>query len=206
MYRNCWSLSGEKASPDADPDAGPALLMNTCVRYLPSGVNSWTRRFDRSTTYKMLSFDSRTPWTGLANFGDPSPSVSSVRGAPPPSAAPSAFRGPPEAPGPPESGSSTGGFPHAPHMRLNAPLSASKTTTRRLPYPSATYTSLVLAVTNRSPGLFTLLGSVLPLLTERPPISSRNFPLLVNLSIMSSDRFVFDWPLGLLPLIQTLSL
>src|ERR1700688_879738 len=107
MYRNCWSLSGEKASPDADPDAGPALLMNTWVRYLPSGVNNWTRRFDRSTTYRMLSFDSRTPWTGLANLGDPSLSVSSVRG-PPPSAAPSAFRGPPEAPGPPESGSSTG--------------------------------------------------------------------------------------------------
>ena len=43
--------------------------------------------------------------------------------------------------------------------------------------------------------------SPLPLLTVRPPNSLMNFPSTVNFRIMSSERRVLDWPLGLLPLI-----
>ena len=42
-------------------------------------------------------------------------------------------------------GGSSGVLPNAPHMRLKAPVSASRTSTRRLPYQSATKTSFVFA-------------------------------------------------------------
>ena len=49
-------------------------------------------------------------------------------------------------------GSSVGLLPNAPHIRLNLPVSASKTMIRRLPYPSATKSSFVAACTNVSAG------------------------------------------------------
>ena len=39
--------------------------------------------------------------------------------------------------------SSSGALPNAPHMRVKAPVSASKTATRWFPYPSATNSSFV---------------------------------------------------------------
>jgi hypothetical protein len=52
---------------------------------------------------------------------------------------------------------SVGTLPNAPHIRLNLPVSASKTMTRRLPYPSATNSSFVLRVHERVGGLIQIL-------------------------------------------------
>src|SRR3954470_11049367 len=80
-YRNCCCASGEKPRPAAELFDGPARLMNTCVRYLPSGVNTCTRRFDRSATYTSPSFEILIACTGLLNVSAPGPSVSSCGGA-----------------------------------------------------------------------------------------------------------------------------
>ena len=52
----------------------------------------------------------------------------------------------------------------------------------------------------------TLLVSALPLLTLRPPICSRNLPLLSNFKSMSSSRLRSDGATGALPPIQMLFL
>ena len=55
--------------------------MNTCVMYFPSGVNTCTRRLDRSATYTSPSLEILTACTGLLKVGEPGPSVSSAGGA-----------------------------------------------------------------------------------------------------------------------------
>ena len=79
-------------------------------------------------------------------------------------------------------------MPKAPHIRLNAPVSASSTMTRRLPYPSAMNASLVFWYTKISHGILKFFVSLFPPLASLRPICDRNLPSGVNLRIMSSDR------------------
>src|SRR5262249_47297631 len=76
--------------------------------------------------------------------------------------------------------SSLGFSPYAPHARLNAPVFASNTAIRRLPKPSATYTSLAASSTATPAGRFKLVW--LSLLPAWPalPICMRNLPVLSN--------------------------
>src|SRR3989442_4805202 len=93
---------------------------------------------------------------------------------------------------------SSGFLPYAPQWRLYAPVSASNTITRRLPYPSATSTSLVFECTVMPAGRLRCVVSLLSAFTPPLPICSRNLPSLVNFRICPS-------PLPL-PVNQTLSL
>src|SRR4029077_10703577 len=119
--------------------------IQTWVMYLPSVVNTCTRLPPRSATYTRPSLETFTPCTGGTNCDGPvslgSNPVARVRLASS-SAAEALAAAPVKAGG--RGGSSMGTLPNAPHMRLNAPVSASNTMTRLLPYPSATKISLVL--------------------------------------------------------------
>src|SRR5207245_6004925 len=119
--------------------------IHTWVTYLPSVVNTCTRLPPRSATYTSPSFETLMPCTGGTNCEGPgslgSNPVAKVRLAS--SSAAAALAASPVKAGE-LGGSSIGVLPKAPHMRLYAPVSASKTMTRLLPYPSATKISLVL--------------------------------------------------------------
>src|SRR5688572_29810376 len=92
-------------------------------------------------------------------------------------------------------GGSIGFLPYAPHILLNAPLAASYTITRLLPYPSDTNSSFLLGW-RRSPEAPSKNGVVLPPVWPRLPICMTNFPLFVNFRIWPSCGIA-------LPTIQT---
>src|SRR3984893_11288304 len=131
------------------PIAKHQRSIQTWVMYLPSVVNTCTRLPPRSATYTSPSFETLTPCTGGTNCEGPgsvgSNPVASVRLAArsDSSSAAATLAAPPVRDGG-RGGSSIGVLPNAPHMRLYAPVSASNTMTRLLPYPSATKISLVL--------------------------------------------------------------
>src|SRR3984893_785213 len=151
-YRKRCAGSAEKATLAAvlallhpPPTTRHQRSIHTCVMYLPSVVKTCTRLPPRSATYTSPSFETLTPCTGGTNCEGPgslgSNSVARVRLASS-SAAAALAASPVKAGG--RGGASIGVLPNAPHMRLYAPVSASNTMTRLLPYPSATKISLVL--------------------------------------------------------------
>src|SRR6202030_43866 len=159
-YKKRCPGSGEKATLAAvllllhpPPTTRHQRSIHTCVMYLPSVVKTCTRLPPRSATYTSPSFETLTPCTGGTNCEGPgslgSNSVARVRVDS--SSATAAFAASPVNAGG-RGGSSIGVLPNAPHMRLYAPVSASNTITRLLPYPSATKISLVLGYTKTSAG------------------------------------------------------
>src|ERR1700680_1763557 len=151
-YRKRCSGSGEKATLAAvlpllhpPPIARHQRSTHTWVMYLPAVVNTCTRLPPRSATYTRPSLETLTPCTGGTNCEGPgslgSNPVARVRLASS-SAAAALAAGPVKAGG--RGASSIGVLPNASHMRLYAPVSASNTMTRLLPYPSAMKISLVL--------------------------------------------------------------
>src|SRR6202030_3812070 len=151
-YRKRWSGSAENATAAAvlpllhpPPTARHQRSIHTWVMYLPSVANTCTRLPPRSATYTSPSFETLTPCTGGTNCDGPgslgSNPVARVHLAS--SSAAAAFAASPVNAGG-RGGSSVGVLPNAPHMRLYAPVSASNTITRLLPYSSATTISLVL--------------------------------------------------------------
>src|SRR6202790_3313679 len=151
-YMKRCAGSGEKATLAAvlpllhpPPATRHQRSIHTWVMYLPSVVKICTRLPPRSATYTSPSFDTFTPCTGGTNCDGPgslgSNPVAKVRLASS-SAAAALAASPVKAGG--RGGASIGVLPNAPHMRLYAPVSASNTMMRLLPYPSATKISLVL--------------------------------------------------------------
>src|SRR5207247_10572629 len=123
------------------------------------------------------SFDTLMACTGVEKVREPS-GCASAEGGSGRGGAPTVLA---------DGASVSGGLPNAPHIRLNAPVSASRTSTRRLPYPSATNASCVLGYTNTSAGLFRFLVSFFPPLVSRPPICPTSLPALVNWLTLSAS-------------------
>src|SRR6185436_8012137 len=113
--------------------------MNACATYLPSIVNTWTRLLARSATYTKPSFETLRECTVL-NWSGPGP-VSGGRWLGPALLLPAGAAGASGSRSPGLGlgvraffnwfGESVGTLPNAPHIRLNAPVFASKTMTRR---------------------------------------------------------------------------
>src|SRR6266853_1704911 len=126
-YRNRCAGSGEKATDLACRGNLLSTPTNCSATNLPSGVNTWTRLFPRSATYASPSFENLMS-CGTVNccnagqiphtMGHNSIGFDGSNGG--------------------RWSTSSGLLPYAPHMRLNAPVSASYTMMRLFPYPSLT--------------------------------------------------------------------
>src|SRR5712671_5381454 len=124
-----------------EPDRYVLLSMNASLTNVPSLRKTWMRSFTRSHTYTKPSFETMTQCTVLNCFDG---TAAGLYGG---------------------SLTSSGLLPYAPQCRLYLPVSASKTMTRRFPYPSEIYTSFAAGSSKIFVGCQKFSVSLLPLWT-----------------------------------------